>query len=72
MTNIFSVKSGQISYISNADSEQDAAGEIIDNTYEGALMGSEILVTDMMTGNTESFDTIDILQELNFEFEDEE
>lgn len=67
---IFNVKSGDVEYVSDKDSHIDAAGEIIDKTFDGCQLGNEIMVTNMMTGETEKFDTIDILEELNFEWED--
>jgi hypothetical protein len=67
---IFNVKSGDIEYVSDMNSHIDAAGEIIDKTFNGCTLGNEIVVTDMMTGKVETFDTYDILEELNFEWED--
>lgn len=67
---IFNVKSGDLEYVSDMDSHIDAAGEIIDKTFNGCRLGNEIVVTNMMTGEVETFETIDILEELNFEWED--
>ena len=70
MTNIYSVSCGEIKYISNASNPLDATGELLDKTFPDAIMGTDIIVVDMMTGECSQFDTNEILTELGFEFEE--
>lgn len=66
---IFSVRCGQVEYVSNEPTALDAAGEILDKTFNGCIMGHDLIVTNMMTGEVDVFDTNDILEELGFEYE---
>lgn len=68
--NIYSVESGDIKYVSDASNPTDACQEILDKTFNGCTIGRDIVVTDMMTGVIEYFDSQEVLIDLGFYFED--
>ena len=68
--NVYSVESGDIKYVSDASNPIDACKEILDKTKDGDMMGRDVIVTDMMTGVIEYFDSQEVLIDLGFYFED--
>ena len=66
---MYSVECGDIKFVSDAIDSQEAAAEIWLNIKDGQFIHPEITVTDLIDGTSETYDTEDILGEIEYEEE---
>jgi hypothetical protein len=69
--NLYRVNCGNRQIISDAKTPEDAAGDMLDLYKNGETVPNEVSVLDILTDMMYNFDTLELMTEMNFEFEDE-